>query len=150
MSNSSNGYEIGQTFVSSGRTITETDLVNFVGFSGLTLPIFRDEEYSKKNSIYGRRICPGFLAVAIAAGMIEEAMDMTHLVAALGFDALRFYKPVFPGDTIHVSIEILSVRATKNRSDRSVVEGRVSVLNQGDSVPVDFNATWLFSQSAAA
>jgi acyl dehydratase len=143
-------YKVGQTFESSGRTITETDQVNFVCFSGLTLPIFRDEEYSKTRGLYGRRICPGFLAVAIAAGMIEEAMDLTNLLAALGFDKFRFHKPVFPGDTIHVAIKILSTRVSKSRLDRGVVDGSVSVLNQHGEVPVDFTATWLFSRNVAA
>lgn len=143
-------YKVGQVFKSPGRTITEADLVNFVAFSGLKLPLFRDEEYSKKHGLYGRRICPGFLAVAISAGLIEESLDMTYLLAALGFDAFRFHKPVFPGDTIHLSIEILSTRVTKSRPDRGVVEGQISVINQDGNVPVDFTASWLFSRSNAA
>jgi len=150
MSKTFDDYKVGEVLESMGRTITETDQVNFVAFSGLSLPIFRDEEYSKKHSIYGRRICPGFLAIAISAGMIEDTMDMTHLVAALGFDAIRFHKPVFPGDTIHISIEILGKQVSKSRSDRGIVDGRISVVNQNGDVPVDFTATWLFSRNTAA
>ena len=140
-------YQVGQVLTSMGRTITETDQVNFVAFSGLSLPIFRDEEYSKKHGLYGKRICPGFLAVAISAGMIESTMDMTHLLAALGFDAFKFHKPVFPGDTIHISIEILSKRISKKQPDRGILEGRISIINQHGDVPVDFTATWLFSRT---
>jgi acyl dehydratase len=45
-------YAVGDAFVSHARTITETDVVNFTCFSGLRPPIFIDEEFSKKRSLY--------------------------------------------------------------------------------------------------
>jgi acyl dehydratase len=145
MSKTFDDYKVGETFVSQARTITETDLVNFIAFAGLKLAIFRDEEYSKKHGLYGRRICPGFLVASIASGMIEDTIDMTNLLVALGLDGFKFSKPVFPNDTIHISIEILSSRETK-RPDRGIVGGRISVINQDDEIPLDFTATWLFAR----
>ena len=54
-------YEIGEMFESYGRTITEADLVNYTCLAGLKLPMFIDEEFSRKHSIFGTRVAPGLL-----------------------------------------------------------------------------------------
>lgn len=53
--------QIGERHITPERTITETDIVNFVALAGLTEPIFRSVEYAKKHSMFKARIVQAFL-----------------------------------------------------------------------------------------
>ena len=52
-------YKVGATYQTLGRTISETDIVNFVNLGGFTEPLFMDMEYVKKESLFGTRMAPG-------------------------------------------------------------------------------------------
>ena len=126
-------WEIGAEFFSSARTITEADIVNFAGISGDYNPLHIDEEFCKKTQ-FGTRIAHGPLVYSIAAGLLFQLhlYDDT-LIAFLGFDSLKFTKPVKIGDTIHVRIEVLEKRET-SKPDRGVMKRLLQVLNQNDEV----------------
>jgi acyl dehydratase len=122
-------WEIGTEFESPARTVTEADIVLFAGLSGDYNPLHINEEYCKK-TIFGSRIAHGPLVYAIAAGLLFQLhlYDDT-LIAFLGFEDLRFTKPVKPGDTIHARIKVLEKRET-SRPDRGVMKRQLQVLNQ--------------------
>jgi acyl dehydratase len=100
-------WEIGAEFVTPARTVTEADIVNFAGLSGDYNPLHIDEEFCKKTQ-FGGRIAHGPLVYAIAAGLLFQLhlYDDT-LIAFLGFDSLKFTRPVKPGDTIHAWVKVL-------------------------------------------
>jgi acyl dehydratase len=127
-------WDIDAEFRSAARTVTEADLVIFAGLSGDYNPLHTDEEFCKKTE-FGTRIAHGPLIYSIAAGLLFQLhlYDDT-LIAFLGFDSLRFTKPVKPGDTIHARIKVLEKRET-SRSDRGVMKRQLQVVNQrGDVV----------------
>ena len=126
-------WEVGAEFFSSARTITEADIVNFAGISGDYNPLHIDEEFCKKTQ-FGTRIAHGPLVYSIAAGLLFQLhlYDDT-LIAFLGFDSLKFTKPVKIGDTIHVRIEVLEKRQT-SKPDRGVMKRLLQVLNQEDEI----------------
>jgi methionine synthase II (cobalamin-independent) len=82
-------YRLGEEFESYARTVTETDIVNFTCFAGLKLPMFIDEEFSKKHSLYGTRVAPGLMTASLAAGMLEDILGK-YTLAALGLDRFKF------------------------------------------------------------
>mgnify|MGYP003345159459 CR=1 FL=1 len=98
-------YFIGEVFESYGRTITEADIVNFTCFAGLKLPMFIDEEFSKKHSLYKTRVAPGLMTASIGAGMLEDILGK-YTLAALGLDRFKFTAPVKIGDTLHARITV--------------------------------------------
>jgi acyl dehydratase len=126
-------WEVGTEFISPARTVTEADIVAFAGISGDYNPLHVDEEYCKQTP-FGTRIAHGPLVYAMAAGLLFQLhlYDDT-LIAFLGFDSLKFTKPVKPGDTIHARIEVLEKRETSNR-ERGVMKRRLEVLNQRGEV----------------
>ena len=126
-------WEIDAEFESPGRTVTEADITLFAGLSGDYNPLHVNEEYCK-NTIFGGRIAHGPLVYAIAAGLLFQLhlYDDT-LIAFLGFEDLRFTKPVKPGDTIHARIKVLEKRET-SRPDRGIMKRRLQVLNQRGEV----------------
>ena len=124
---------IGQEFTSPGRTVTEADIVMFAGLSGDYNPLHINEEFCKQTQ-FGTRIAHGPLVYAIAAGLLFQLhlYDDT-LIAFLGFDSLKFTKPVKPGDTIHARIKVLEKRETSN-AERGVMKRRLEVVNQRGEV----------------
>lgn len=126
-------WEIGAEFESPARTVTEADIAAFAGLSGDYNPLHVNEEYCKQTQ-FGTRIAHGPLIYAIAAGLLFQLhlYDDT-LIAFLGFDSLRFTKPVKAGDTIHARIKVLEKRETSN-PERGVMKRQLQVLNQRGEV----------------
>lgn len=120
---------IGTTFHTSARTVSETDIVNFVNLCGFTEPIFMDMEFVARDSVFGRRAAPGALTFALAEGLIIQtgAIHGTGM-AFLGGD-LRIGGPVLQGDTIRVEVEAVDKRETK-KPDRGIVTYQHRVRNQ--------------------
>ncbi|MCS5599797.1 MAG: MaoC/PaaZ C-terminal domain-containing protein [Rhodospirillales bacterium] len=126
-------WKIGAEFVTSARTITETDIINFAGISGDYNPLHIDEEFCR-NTQFGTRIAHGPLVYSIATGLIFQLhlYDDT-LIAFLGFDSLKFTKPVKIGDTIHARVEVIEKRET-SKSDRGIMKRLLQVLNQNNEL----------------
>ena len=126
-------WAIGAEFFSSARTITEADIVNFAGISGDYKPLHIDEEFCR-NTEFGTRIAHGPLVYSIATGLLFQLhlYDDT-LIAFLGFDSLKFTKPVMIGDTVRARIEVLEKRET-SKPDRGIMKRLLQVINQRDDV----------------
>ena len=126
-------WKIGAEFVTSARTITETDIINFAGISGDYNPLHIDEEFCR-NTQFGTRIAHGPLVYSIATGLIFQLhlYDDT-LIAFLGFDSLKFTKPVKIGDTIHARVEVIEKRES-SKSDRGIMKRLLQVLNQNNEL----------------
>jgi len=126
-------WGIGAEFESPGRTVTEADIVMFAGLSGDYNPLHTDEEYCKKTQ-FGGRIAHGPLVYAIAAGLLFQLhlYDDT-LIAFLGFENLKFTKPVKAGDTIRAKVKVLEKRET-SKPDRGVMKRQLQVMNQRGEV----------------
>jgi acyl dehydratase len=126
-------WDIGAEFESPARTVTEADIVAFAGISGDYNPLHINEEYCRQTP-FGTRIAHGPLVYAIAAGLLFQLhlYDDT-LIAFLGFDSLKFTKPVKPGDTIHARIKVLDKRETSN-PERGVMKRQLQVVNQRGEV----------------
>ena len=126
-------WDVGAEFESPARTVTEADIVAFAGLSGDYNPLHVNEEYCK-TTVFGGSIAHGPLVYAIAAGLLFQLhlYDDT-LIAFLGFENLKFTKPVKPGDTIHARIKVLDKRETSS-PERGVMRRQLQVLNQRGEV----------------
>ena len=119
------------------RTITETDIVNFMGLSGVFEELHMSLEYIKKHSIFGRRVSPGPLTFIIAEGLAVQSGLIHHTgMALLGINNLAYRAPVFCNDTIRVEMEVLSKRET-SKLDRGIVTFRHTIRNQDDAVVLE-------------
>ncbi|MFK4448890.1 acyl dehydratase [Caballeronia udeis] len=129
-------FEVGQSFESGGRTITETDLTFFSMLSGDWNPIHADAEFAKTTR-YGQRVVHGTLGIAIATGMLHE-MGIFHesAVAMMSLNQWKFVAPILVGDTLHLRLEITELDPGK--SERVGRLGRRFVmLNQRDEIVQD-------------
>lgn len=116
---------LGQRAKSRGRTITETDVVNFCGLTGNWLEIHANSEFAKK-SLYGQRVVQGGLVFVISNALFGFDSDVVE--AFYGVDKLRFLKPTFIGDTLHAESEITAMRDKGEK--HGVVTTQLSALNQ--------------------
>ena len=126
-------YELGSSRRSTGRTITESDVVLHAGQTGDMYPHHMDAEWCATQP-FQKRIAHGTLVFSVAVGM--TAAEINPRAMSYGYDRLRFIKPVFIGDTITSHIEI-SEKKDYKRPSHGIVSERLSVTNQhGDTVMV--------------
>lgn len=124
-------YEMGATRETLGRTLTETDIVLHAGQTGDFYPHHMDAEWCKTQE-FGQRIAHGTLIFSIGVGM--TAGEVNPEAFSYGYDRLRFIKPVFIGDTIHVRVTIKEKRETPKRPDYGMVVELCEVFNQRGQV----------------
>lgn len=125
--------KVGDSFRTFGRTITETDIVNFVSSVGMLESLFLDAEYRTAHSAIKGRPAPAALVYAIAEGMTLNATGQGTGLAFLHME-LNVEGPVLEGDTVHVEIEVTEVRPT-SRNGRGLVRTRNRIVNQrGETV----------------
>lgn len=120
-------YEIGSSRTTTGRTITETDIVMHAGQTGDFYPHHMDAEWCKTQE-FRQRIAHGTLIFSVGVGM--SAGDINPEAFSYGYDRLRFIKPVFIGDTICVKASIKEKRDYPKRPEYGVVVELVEVTNQ--------------------
>lgn len=111
--------EIGQVKTSRGRTLTETDVVNFCMLTGNWLEIHANKEFAA-SALYGQRIVQGTLVFAIVNALIQ--FDSEVVEAFYGVDRLRFLKPSFIGDTVWARTKIIDLRPKKSGAGVAVNE----------------------------
>jgi acyl dehydratase len=126
--------EVGQSWESAGRTITETDVVLFATWSGDMHAVHTNEEYAKTTQ-FGGRIFHGPGALAIAFGLeIRLGWKTDTSIAMLGMRDWNMRNVVKIGDTIHVREEVIDLRPSSSKPDRGVVTTRVQIVNQRGEV----------------
>jgi acyl dehydratase len=125
-------FEVGDQAESVGRTITETDIVNFAALSGDWNRIHTDAEYSKQQ-MFGKRIAHGLLVLSVASGLAVRMGFMEETVQAFMGLQWDFRKPVFIGDTVHLRATIKDKKAMK-RLGGGVVLFKMEVINQDGEV----------------
>jgi len=126
-------FELGQRVITPGRTITETDIVNFAGLSGDFYQLHTDAEYGKTTP-YGQRIAHGVLVLSIATGLTAQTGVLEG--TALAFREInnwKFVLPVFIGDTVHAQLEVIETKPLP-RIDGGSVRIKVEIKNQDNKV----------------
>lgn len=125
-------YEIGAERTSTGRTITETDIVMHAGQTGDFYPHHMDAEWCRTQP-FGQRIAHGTLIFSVGIGM--TAGEINPEAVSYGYDRLRFIKPVFIGDTIRAKVTLKEKRDHPKKPDCGIVVELVEVFNQrGETV----------------
>jgi 3-hydroxybutyryl-CoA dehydratase len=128
---------VGETFVSRGRTITESDVVAFAALTGDWHPQHSDAVYGEQ-SIFGARVAHGLLLLCYSIGLVPNE----YVVALRRLKRVVFKRPVYFDDTIHVEAEIKELRPFSEEA--GLVSGFWRILNQrGELVCViEMEALW--------
>ena len=121
-------WEIGSTYETAARTVTEADIVSFAGLSGDFNPLHTDESYAK-HTVHGGRIAHGALTFAITTGLVNQSGITDGVVVGFLGVNVKWTAPVKAGDTIHVVATPKEKRLTKS-GDRGIVVLTIEVYNQ--------------------
>ena len=114
---------VGDTWISNGRTVTETDVVMFAGLTGDYNPLHVDHEFAKKTP-FRKPIAHGLLGMALVAGLGNHA-PLVKTAAFVGVREWKFLQPTFIGDTVHVHTEVMEKRASGRRRGAVVWKRRL-------------------------
>lgn len=134
-------------FVSTGRTITESDHGLFLLVSGDWHPIHCDDDFAATTPL-GRRLVHGTFGITVALGSLEaQVLKVADpLVAALGIKDWSYKAPLFHGDSVHIELEISDKRLT-SRGDRYVLERHIRLVKADGTLAQEGKVSSLFARS---
>lgn len=137
---------VGDTYRTFDRTITETDLVNFVSNSGLVGSVFLNFDTGTRDSgALPARVVPAALVYCLAEGLILTVTALGTGVALLKVD-IDIKASASVGDTFHVQCEIRELRATSK--GRGLVRSENRIVNQRNEIVLVYNSLRLMSGKA--
>ncbi len=115
-------FRVGQIFDHPiRRTVTETDNVLFTTMTHNPALLHLDEEYCRTQTEFGQRIVNSCFTLSVMVGVSVYDTTLGTTVGNLGWDEVRFPKPVFHGDTLHFQTEVLELRESKSRPHNGIV-----------------------------
>lgn len=137
-------FNVGDEFMTQGRTITDADVVLFAGLTGDYNPIHVDEEFSKQRSVFKTRVVHGLFTLSVAEGLffsygwLESGNAIT-----VSYNDVKFTEPVFIGDTIHFSGKVKMKRESKSNPGWGIIEIGMTGLNQKNIAFLSFEHVYL-------
>lgn len=127
-------FDVGQVFDHPiRRTITEADNVWFSALTHNPQPLHIDAEFAKKTE-FGRPLVNSCLTLAFMVGISVNDTTLRTTVANLGWDEVRFPKPLFHGDTIRIETEVRELRESRSRPENGIVVFEHRCYNQHDEL----------------
>ncbi len=135
--------QIGDTLNSGEREVTVADIEAFAALSGDTFYAHMSDQEAARNPLFGSRVAHGYFLIAAAAGLFVDA-PYGPVLGNYGLDALRFVKPVKPGDRIRVR---LTCKQKSLRADKGWGEVRwdTEITNQSDETVASYDVLTMVS-----
>ncbi len=133
-------FEVGDTYEHPlGRTVTTTDNIWFTLLSQNTAPVHFDHNYASQTE-FGRPLVDSTFTLALVTG--QSVTDVSQNVFAnLGWDEVRLPAPVFEGDTIYSSSQVLEKRESGSRPNIGIVTVKTTGYNQHGTTVITFKRT---------
>ena len=124
-------FSVGQVFEHMvRRTVTEMDNVLFSALTHNPAPLHIDEEYCRTETEFGTRIVNSAFTLGLMVGISVGDTTLGTTVANLGWNDVRFPKPVFHGDTIRVRSTVAELRESRSRPDAGITTFLHEAFNQ--------------------
>jgi acyl dehydratase len=128
-------FQLGQVFDHAlKRTVTEADNVFFSALTHNPAPLHLDEEYCRNETEFGQRLVNSCFTLGLMVGISVGDTTQGTTVANLGWDEVRFPKPLFHGDTVRVQSEVLELRESRSRPNNGIVIFEHRAYNQNNDL----------------
>lgn len=125
-------FQVGMRFAHTlTRTVTEWDNMQFSMMTMNPQPLHIDAHYAASTE-FGRPLVNSLFTLGLMIGISVSDTTLRTTIANLGMREVQFPAPVFQGDTLHVSTEVLSLRASSSRPQAGIVEFMHITQNQND------------------
>lgn len=129
-------FEVGDIYRARlGRTITLTDNIQFTMITNNTNQLHFNTDYAARTE-FKKPLINSALTFSVVAGLAVS--DVSENGFALGWDWVKLPNPVFPGDTIYVETEVISVRDSKSRPTQGVILVQSRGINQDGKMVLEF------------
>jgi acyl dehydratase len=132
------------------RTITEADNVWFSALTHNPAYLHLDEEYCRTETEFGQRLVNSGFTLGLMVGISVGDTTLGTAVANLGWDEVRFPRPVFHGDTLRVETEVKEKRDSRSRPDAGIVVFQHRAYNQRGELVASCLRTGLQRKRGAA
>jgi acyl dehydratase len=137
---------VGDRFEGQPRTITSADVREFAELTGDRNPIHLDPEFARTTP-FGRPIAHGMLTLSVALGLWSAAgITRDSLVALVSLEEVKFRQPLYPGERVHLSTEVLSVRPSRSHPGGGIVTYTDRLLDDQQGVVVEFRRVVLLKK----
>ncbi len=133
-----NDLRVGEKFRTLNRTITEADIVQFIGVTGMVETIFTDLSFNDHHGAIHGRVVPAACTYTIIEGLLCQSTMQTTGLALLEVEK-KILKPVFAGDTVHAEVEVIGLRET-SKGGRGIVTTMNHIVNQSDETVIIYKA----------
>jgi len=130
-------YRVGDKFTAGSHRVDRDEMMTFAK-QWDPQPQHTDESYASATS-YGGITAPGCYMIAVAIRLISGMENGPALIAAIGWDEIRFLKAVRPGDEMTLTVECLKKRSSRSRPDRGIIQNRLTITNQDGDRVLTFN-----------
>jgi acyl dehydratase len=130
-----------QRFQTQRRTVTETDLINFISVTGMLEAIFIDATF--EGAAMAGRAVPAALTQGLIEGLLFQTMIQGTGLALLEL-SLRAHKPVLVGDTIWALVTVTGIKPT-SKNNRAVIDSKVEVFNTRSELVLSYDVKRLLA-----
>jgi len=128
-------FHVGQVFRHAiRRTLTEADNVFFSALTHNPAALHLDEEYCREHTEFGTRVVNSAFTLGLMVGISVGDTTLGTTVANLGWDEVRFPRPLFHGDTLRVESEVVGMRDSRSRPANGIVIFEHRAYNQKDEL----------------
>jgi acyl dehydratase len=127
------------------RTVTDADNVLITTLTHNPQPLHLDAEYAAATE-FGQVVVNSCFTFSLAVGITVGETTLGTLVANLGYDEMRFPKPVFIGDTLRVESQVIELRESASRPNAGIVTFAHKAVNQRGETVCTFKRTALLQK----
>ena len=122
-----------------GRTVTQTDNAWFTLLTQNTAPLHFDHHYAAQTE-FGRPVINSTFTLALVTGQTVSDISQ-NVMANLGWDEVRLPHPLFEGDTVYSTSEVLETRSSRSRPNVGIVTVRTTGYKQDGTPVITFRRT---------
>ncbi len=127
-------FQVGHTFTHMlRRTVTEMDNTLFSAMTHNPQPLHIDHEFARSTE-WKQPLVNSLFTLGLMIGISVNDTTIGTTIGNLGMSDVKFPKPVFHGDTLHVTTEVVSKRESKSRPDAGLVEFHHRAFNQREDL----------------
>ena len=141
-------FAVGQVVEFPPRMVGEDEIIAFARDYD-PQPFHLDKEAAKQ-SLFGGLCASGWHTAGLMMRMLVDNMIGKYAsMGSPGVDQLRWVKPVFPGDTLHLRGEVVDVKPSRSKPDRGVITSRYEMKNQKGETVLTMQAKGMYARRPA-
>ena len=116
------------------RTVTQMDNMLFSNMTLNPQPLHIDRHFCETETEWGQPLMNSLFTLGLLIGISVNDTTVGTTIANLGMNDVKFPHPLFEGDTVHCTTEIISKRESKSRPEAGIVEFHHRAFNQNDKL----------------